>query len=150
MRSADEQKDFLRHGRFGEGEQSVASGLPAVVWKAIAIVGICLIVVGIAAGYLDLATHSRFEFLSDHFSIFLIAPLIGVAASSAGLIGWARRLKRKARARMAALVFVSPWIAGLLCYPIAGDNIHGPFALVILLVIPASILALVLFLMTGL
>jgi hypothetical protein len=51
---------------------------------------------------------------------------------------------------MAGLVFVAPWIAGLLGYPIAGHNIHGPGALVMLLIIPASVLAIVLLFMAGL
>jgi hypothetical protein len=150
MRSADEQNDFLEHDRFDEGEKRVAANMPATVWKATAIVGICLIIVGIAAGYVDVATHFRLEFLSDHFNIFLIAVLVGVLASSVGLIGWARLLKRCARARMVGLVFVSPWITVLLGYPIAGNNIHGPSALVLLLIIPGSILAVILLMMAGL
>jgi hypothetical protein len=111
------------------------------------IVGICLIVIAITAGYVDVGTHFRYEFVSDHFDIFLIAGLIGVAASSVGLIGWAKLLKRGARVRMACLVFVLPCIAAGL---FAGNNIHGPGALILVLIIPASILVLVLLLMAGL
>jgi hypothetical protein len=42
------------------------------------------------------------------------------------------------------MVFASPWIVGILGYPIDGFNIHGPSALLLLLIVPASILALVL------
>jgi hypothetical protein len=51
---------------------------------------------------------------------------------------------------MAGLVFSSPWVGLLLGHPIAGDNIHGPGALVMVLIIPASVLALVLLIMAGL
>jgi hypothetical protein len=117
------------------------------IWGPIAIVGVCLVAVGISVGYIDVATHFRFEFLSDDFDIFLLALLIGVLLAFVGLIGWARHLQSGARARMAGLVFASPWIAGTLGYPIDGFNIHGPSALVLLLIIPASILAVVLLIM---
>ena len=67
MCSTDDQEDHLRHGRIGEGEQS-AAGLPAAVWRATSIVGICLIIIGIAVGYVDYSF--QVGFLSDHFNIF--------------------------------------------------------------------------------
>ena len=119
------------------------------LWKAGSIVGICLIAIGIGAGYVDIATHFNFQFLSDHFDIFLFAILAGTLSAFICLIGWARHLKRLARARLAGIVFAAPWLAGLLGYPIAGNNIHGPAALVMLLIVPASILALTLLIMAG-
>jgi NO-binding membrane sensor protein with MHYT domain len=113
------------------------------IYRATAIVGTCLIGIGIAAGYIDVATHFRFQFISDQFSIFLLALLIGALASFVGLIGWAKQLPRGGRSHMARLVFVSPWVVGLLGYGIDGLNIHGPSALVLLLIVPASVLALV-------
>ena len=146
MRSTDDQEDWLQHGRFGQGEQSIASSLPIAVWRATSILGICLIVIAIAVGYVDVATHFKFEFLSHDFDILLIAALIGVVASFVGLIAWARRLEPKARVRMAVLVFVSPWSAGLAGYALPGNDVHGPGILVPLLILPASILALALLL----
>jgi len=67
-----------------------------------------------------------------------------VAVSSVGLIGWTRRLAPRAQVRMAVLVFVTPWIAAGL---FARNDIHGPGALILVLIIPATILALVLLLM---
>jgi len=106
-------------------------------------VGICLIVIAIAADYVDVATHFKYEFLSDRFDIFLIAGLIGVAVSSAGLIGWTRRLAPRAQVRMVLVVFVTPWLAAGL---FARNDIHGPGALILVLIIPTTILALVLLL----
>jgi len=119
------------------------------VWKPVAFVGICLIAIGVGAGYVDVATSFRFPFLSDHFDIFLLALLIGIVSAFAGLVGWARHWKRGTRARAAGIVFRSPLLAVLLGYPAAGDNIHGPAGLLLLMMIPASILALVLLLMSG-
>ena len=120
------------------------------VWKVGAITGICLTIIGLGAGYVDESTHFRFAFISDHFDVFLMALLIGIVLSFIFMIGWARQFKGGARARLAGIVFVSPWIAGLLSYPIEGLNVHGPSALLYFLVMPAaSLLALVLLIMAG-
>jgi len=114
-------------------------------WKVGAMVGVSLAAIGLGAGYFDVATHFRFAFLSDHFDIFLIALLLGILSSFVCMIGWARRLKKTTRARAAGFVFISPWIVGLLGYPLDGFNVHGPSALLLFLIMPAaSILALVL------
>ena len=79
-----------------------------LLWKISAIAGICLIGVGIGAGYFDEATNFRFEFLSDHSAVFLIAALIGILSAFIGLIGWARRLDPGTRRRVAGMVFAAP------------------------------------------
>jgi hypothetical protein len=108
-------------------------------------VGIGLTAIGLGAGYFDVATHFRFAFLSDHFDVFVVALLLGILSSFVFMIGWARRFKKKTLARAAGVVLISPWIAGLLGYPIDSFNVHGPSALLYFLVVPAaSILALVL------
>jgi hypothetical protein len=117
-------------------------------WKFGAVVGIALTAMGLGAGYFDEATHFRFAFLGDHFGIFLAALLLGIVSSFVFIIGWARRLRKRAQARAAGIVFISPWIAGLFTYPIEGLNVHGPSALLWFLVMPAaSILAFVLHIM---
>jgi hypothetical protein len=118
------------------------------IWKVGAILGGALTAIGLGAGYFDEATHFRFAFLGDHFGIFLVALLLGIVSSFVFIIGWARRLKKRTQARAAGIVFVSPWIAGILTYPIEGLNVHGPSALLWFLVMPsASILAFVLHVM---
>jgi hypothetical protein len=115
------------------------------VWKFGAVFGIALTAIGLGAGYFDEATHFKFSFLSDHFEIFLGALLLGVLSSFVFTVGWARRFSKGSQARAAGIVFISPWIAGLLTYPVEGFNIHGPSALLWFLVMPAaSILAFVL------
>jgi hypothetical protein len=118
-------------------------------WKAVAILGMGLIAMGILAGYLDVATHFRFEFISDDFDSFILAMAIGVILSFIGLIGWAAQPGTQRRGLMAGLVFIAPWIVLLLGWPIGGNNIHGPAALVMLLILPASILAFVLAIMAA-
>jgi hypothetical protein len=116
------------------------------IWRVVAIAGIGFVTIGAAAGYVDIATRFRFEFISDDFEIFILALLVGTLISFIGLTGWARYLDRQSRVRMAGLVFAFPWIAVLLGYPIDGINVHGAAPLVLMLVAPASILSLVLLL----
>jgi hypothetical protein len=117
------------------------------VWKTVSLLGIALIAIGILAGYIDVATHFRFEFISDDFDIVILALLIGVLLSFVGLIGWAAQPGVRRRGSTAGLVLIAPWIVLMLGSPIGGTNIHGPAALVMLLILPATILALVLAIM---
>ena|SRR5216683_1105228 len=126
----------------------VAQPASSAAWKVTALSGIGLIAIGIGAAYLCDTTRLDFEFISDHFDVFALGILVGVVLSVIGLIGWAKQLERQRRALMAVLVFLSPWLAMLLAYPIAGANMHGGAGLVGVLIIPASVLALILFFMT--
>ncbi len=78
------------------------------IWKFGAAMGIALTAIGLGAGYFDEATHFRFAFLSNHFHIFLSALMLGILLSFVFIIGWARRFKKRARARAARIVFISP------------------------------------------
>jgi len=118
-------------------------------WKVASIFGASLIAVGVTAGYVDVATHFEFPFLSNDFEAFIVAMLVGVFLVFVGVIGWAKHLKPRARARFAGIVFAAPWIALLVGYPIAGNNIHGPGAILLVMIVPATILALVLLIMAG-
>lgn len=117
------------------------------VWRSIALVGVALVVTGAAAEYVDVATHFRFEFISDDYEIFGLALLLGVLLSFAGLIGWGRDLDRPARMKTAALVFAFPWVAVLVGYPIDGLNVHGAAPMVLMLIVPATVLSIILLLM---
>jgi hypothetical protein len=122
---------------------------PALLWRAAAVVGVLLILIGIIPAYVEVATHFSSELFSTHYEILLLLILIGVVMSFFGLIGWAKQVQRSMRVRMAVIIFIAPWIAALVGYPIAGNNVHGPGALVMMLVIPASVLALVLLYMSA-
>jgi hypothetical protein len=120
------------------------------IWKLGTIVGVGLTTIGVGAGYFDEATNFRFPFVSDYFGMFLLGLLVGFVMSFVSIIGWARLLGSKGRSRTAMIVFISPWLAGFLGYPIERFNVHGPSALLWFLVMPAaSILALVLRIMAG-
>jgi hypothetical protein len=113
-------------------------------------VGASLIAVGVGAGYLDDASHFQFEFISDYSNVFGLGGLIGTLLSFIGCIGWARYLSRGHLVLMAVVVFAMPWAILLLGDPIAGTNVHGAAAPVMLLIIPATILTVVLLIMAAL
>jgi hypothetical protein len=119
------------------------------VCKAISALGIVLIAFGISAGYIDVATHFRFEFTSDDFEVFILALLVGIVLSFVGLIGWAAQPGVRGRGLTVGLVLIAPWIAVLVGSPVGGTNIHGPAALVMLLILPSTVLASVLTMMAG-
>jgi hypothetical protein len=112
-----------------------------------ALTGAAFIVIGIGAGYLVDTTD--LDFINRYLDFLGLPALIGVPLSFAGCIGWAAHLGRRGRARMAAVVFALPWLILLVGYPLDGIKLHGAAAPVLLLAIPATILAFVLFIMAA-
>lgn len=104
--------------------------------------------VGIGAGYLDSSPHFDFEIISDNFDVLGVGYGIGALVSFICLTGWSRHLERRLQLRMAAMVFAAPWLTLLVCYPIDGVNYHGGAALVLVLIVPASILSVILLIMS--
>jgi len=102
----------------------------------------------VAFGYLDIATHFSFDLTDYYGAIFMIGALAALCCCMA-VIGWARHLRRRGRVLLAIAVLLWPWSILLIGYPFAGTNIHGPAAPVLVSIWPASILAVVLFVMAG-
>jgi hypothetical protein len=122
----------------------------ASVWKAGALVGVCLTVIGVSAGYVDVATRFRFSFLSENFGFFIGTLFAGLLLAFVATIGWARRLSRSGRLRTAGLVLVLPWLGVLLAEQVEHFNVHGPSVFLYYLVLPVtSLLAIVLFFISG-
>jgi hypothetical protein len=111
--------------------------------------GASLVALGVVAGYVDIASKFDLAFIDDYYDFFALIALIGLVLVFVGCIGWARFCDKQHRALMALSVFTAPWAALLLGYPIAGTNIHGPAAPVMMLIVPATILAVVLLIMNA-
>jgi hypothetical protein len=114
-----------------------------------AFAGASLIAIGLGAGYLDEATRFNFEFISDHYEVFGLSALVGLLLSFIGCIGWARQLRKRNLVQLVFLVLLAPWLALLIGYPIAGINFHGAAAPVMMLIVPATILAITLAIMAA-
>jgi hypothetical protein len=114
-------------------------------WTIGIIVGVGLIVIGGSAGYVDVATRFKFDFLSRHFGWFILALLIGLVLSFGAVIGWAKQFSAGTRRRAAGIVFIAPWVAALAGNSVERFNVHGPSVFLFYLVMPVSwLLALVL------
>lgn len=97
-------------------------------WRNTVAAGVCLILIGIGAGYLDVATQFRFDFISRYFDVFSFAALAGVLLAFVGCIGWSRHLKKRQKILLAVAAFIFPWMVLLVGYPIGGINMHGAAA----------------------
>jgi hypothetical protein len=116
-------------------------------WRITALCGIFLITIGTAYFFFDEATTDWFG--SSLLDIFGMGAVLGVPLAFIGLIGWAKQLGKKERVHMAAWVFFAPWLLLFLGYLIDGMNVHGSAGPVILLMFIASILAVVLLIMSA-
>jgi hypothetical protein len=112
-------------------------------------VGASLIAVGIGAFYVDDVTRFHFEFISDYSSVFGLLVTVGLFLSFIGCIGWATQLRKRNLVQLVFLVLLVPWLTLLIGYPIAGINVHGSAALVMMLIVPATILAFILSIMAA-
>jgi hypothetical protein len=65
------------------------------MWRVVAISGIGLLAISLAAVGVDFATMGRFDFIADHYQFFLIAIATGVLLLFVGLIGWAKHLGKQ-------------------------------------------------------
>jgi hypothetical protein len=119
------------------------------MWRVVAISGIGLLAISLAAVGVDFATMGRFDFIADHYQFFLIAIATGVLLLFVGLIGWAKHLGKQGRTVMGTIVFIAPIATCVLASLIGGTNVHGPFYLFLLAMIPVSVLGLALLLMAA-
>jgi hypothetical protein len=116
-------------------------------WRITALCGVFLVTIGTAYFFFDEATRDWFG--SSLFNIFAMAAVIGVPVAFIGLIGWAKQLGKRERAKMGALVFFAPWLLLIPGYLIDGMNVHGSAGPVILPILIAAILAIVLLIMSA-
>jgi MFS family permease len=108
--------------------------------KIITTLGIFCVIIGVAWGFVDERTHSRFEFFTDYAGLFLITLAVGIILSAGGALAWTRHFDRRKRLKVAGCVF----LAGLLAMVVAPDNVHGPGMLLVLAAVCAWILSVVL------
>lgn len=118
----------------------------AAVWRAVALGGLGLNVIGIGGLCIDYIAVGGVEFVDEHIQFFLLAILLGALALYVGLIGWAKSLDRPGRVTMGAALFIAPIAVCLLASMTVGTNVHGPFFLIFLPLLPISVIGLVLLL----
>lgn len=133
----------------GSGNARMAnSSIESTGWKPVTLSSTVAVSLCLAFGYIGVGSHFTFDLTNYYGTVFVVGAVAAVCACI-GVIGWARHLGRGARVSLAIAVLVWPWTILLIGYPLAGTNIHGPAAPVLILIWPASILSLVLFIMAG-
>ena len=120
-----------------------------MVWKRVSLGSAFLICLCVSAGYVDVLTHFRLEFISDYYDVIAMTGLIGAIVCVVSLVGWAKHLTREGRVGLAFSVLLWPWAMCLIGYPIDGINPHGAAAPLLISIVPASILSIVFFVMAA-
>jgi hypothetical protein len=118
-------------------------------WRLLTLLGAILTTFGLAAFYVDVAAHFKFDVIEQHYTVLGVCTLLGTVIVFVGCIGWAKLRNSKVRAIMAAAVFAMPLFALLIGTPVDGINIHGPSAITMMLILPYSALALILLIMAA-
>jgi hypothetical protein len=75
--------------------------------------------------------------------VFLLAILVGTALLLISLFGWAVVLDRTGRSRIAFFTLTLPIIVIWIGYAVGGTNVHGPFYLFSLPMVPLLIVGVV-------
>jgi uncharacterized membrane protein len=118
-------------------------------WRLVTLLGTVLTTFGVAAFYVDVVAHFKFDFIEQHYTAFGVCILLGTVVVFVGCIGWATLRNSKSRAIMAAVVFAAPFFALLIGSFVDRINIHGPSAITMMLVFPFTVLALILIIMSA-
>jgi hypothetical protein len=116
-------------------------------WRLVTLLGAILTTFGVAAFYIDVAAHFKFDVIEQHYTVFGVCILLGTVIVFVGCIGWAKLCNSKYRAMMAGAVFIAPLLALAIGAPVDGINVHGPAAITMMLILPLSALALILLIM---
>ena len=123
----------------------MANARKAAIWRAIALCGAGLAVIGFEAFLADFLSVGRFfSFFNDNYETFLLAIALGTLALIGGLIGWFKYLNRSGRSTMGWIVLATPIGVCVIGGLIGSTNVHGPFFLIALPMAPVALLGLVL------
>jgi hypothetical protein len=116
------------------------------LWRAVVSFGAGLVVLGLCAIGLDFVTMDHFD-LSRYFQYFFLAILVGLLFLIVGLIGWAKRLDRGRRISIGTITLIASVSVCLVGSLMGGTNVHGPFYLFFLTMLPVGVVGLIVLLM---
>jgi hypothetical protein len=115
-------------------------------WSIASISCAILLVGGLGAMCLDYAVNGGIDFMDDHFQLFLWANLVGLVLCMVSILGWVRHSDRRCRAVIGAATFLLSVGIGVVGNLIRPYDVHGPFSMLFLTLLPTAILGLVLWL----
>jgi hypothetical protein len=105
-----------------------------------------LLVGGLGAMCLDYAVTGGIAQIDDHFALALCANFLGIIFCLVSLSGWAKHSGRQSRIKIGAMTFLVSVGTGVLGSIIRPIDVHGPFSMLFLTLVPTSVLGLVLWL----
>lgn len=109
------------------------------MWKAIALNGMALSAIGLVAFSIDSIAVGQFDLIERHYAVFGLGILIGSGCMLIGLIGWATRLDKTGRVRLATLAVLLPLVIMLISGFSTGGNVHGVFPLFVSAMAPVMV-----------
>lgn len=115
-------------------------------WSIASISSAILLIGGLGAMCLDYAVKGGIDFIDGHFQIFLWTNLVGLVLCVVSILGWVRHSDRRGRIVIGAATFLLSVGIGVLGNQIRPYDVHGPFSMLFLTLLPMSILGLVLWL----
>jgi len=115
-------------------------------WSIASISSAILLIGGLGAMCLDYAVNGGIDFIDDHFQLFLWANLVGLVLCMVSILGWVRHSDRRGRTVIGAATFLLSVGTGVLGNLIRPYDVHGPFSMLFLTLLPMCILGLVVWL----
>jgi drug/metabolite transporter (DMT)-like permease len=94
----------------------------------------------------DYTVEGGVAFLDDHFKLILWANLLGIILCVVSLLGWAKHSDRRGRLTIGAVTFLLSAGIAIFGNLIRPSDVHGPFSLLFLTLLPTSALGLALWL----
>jgi hypothetical protein len=115
-------------------------------WSIASISSAILLIGGLGAMCLDYAVNGGIDLIDNHFQLFLWANLVGLVLCMVSILGWVRHSDRRGRTVIGAATFLLSVGIGVFGNLIRPYDVHGPFSILFLTLLPTSILGLVLWL----
>ena len=115
-------------------------------WSIASISSAILLIGGLGAECLDYAENGGNDFIDDHFQLFLWANLVGIVLCIVSILGWVRHSDRRGRTVIGAATFLLSVGISVFGNLIRPYDVHGPFSMLFLTLLPTATLGLVLWL----
>jgi|SRR6266700_6031871 len=115
-------------------------------WKSATLAGGAVLLIGLGSMYADYAFRGGIDAIDEHFSVVLWASMAGMLLCAISLVGWAKQLQSRGRAKVGAFTSLLSVVICVTGATIGGTNVHGPLFFLCLLIFPVSLVGLLVWL----
>ena len=109
-------------------------------------IGVALVVLALCAIGMDVVTMDQFD-LVRCYEYFFLAIVVGLLSLVVGLIGWAKQLDRARRISIGTIALIASATVCFIGFLIGGTDVHGPFYLFFLPMLPVGFVGLIVLMM---